>query len=411
MLNLTDIVSYFFLFATIYFNVFLLITFFEKKSSIKEEERSEPRNFRSVTIIVPVYNEENTIRQTLESLLNLDYPKEKLKFIVVDDGSTDKTANVIKTFGRYSQFEIHSKENGGKFSALNLGIAKTKTDLVGCLDADSFVQEDTLKKIVKYFDNPEIMAVTPAIKIYKPNNLIRKLQSSEYNLGIFLKKALALINGITVTPGPFSIFRKKVFDEIGGFRPAHNTEDMEIAFRMHKHNYKITNSHQAVVYTSGPASYRALYKQRVRWMRGFMGNAIDYRFLFLRKKYSGVGMFILPFSALSIIGVLVMLALVLNNFARFLIDKFIQINTIGLNFNWRFSFDLFFVDASAKIILATGLLILTVILIGYGRKISEKKMAISLHSLYFPLVYSVLAIPWLLKAVYLTVVSKEARWK
>ena len=211
MIEINDIVSNCILFSSIYFNVFLLITFFENKTGIKKEEKVEPINFRTVTVIVPVFNEEKTVCQTIDSILNLDYPKEKLNVIVVDDGSIDNTWKVIGQFRKNKQIRIFYKKNGGKYSAMNLGLQKTKTDLVGCLDADSFVEKNALKKIVKYFDNPEIMAVTPAVKIYKPDGFLRQLQSNEYNFGIFLRKALALINGVTVTPGPFSIFRKEPY--------------------------------------------------------------------------------------------------------------------------------------------------------------------------------------------------------
>jgi cellulose synthase/poly-beta-1,6-N-acetylglucosamine synthase-like glycosyltransferase len=411
MLNITDIASYIFLFASIYFNVFLLISFFEKKKVIKSEEFTSARNFRSVTVIVPVFNEEKSVAETLRSLLNVDYPTDKLKIIVVDDGSTDRTWEEVQKFKDVAQIDIYHKENGGKHSALNFGIERTETELVACLDADSFVLPDSLKKLVQYFDNDEVMAVTPAIKIYQPNTFLRNLQSNEYNLGIFFKKALALINGVTVTPGPLSVFRKNVIDAIGGFRKAHNTEDMEIAFRMHKHHYKITNAHQAVVYTLGPDSYKKLYRQRVRWVRGFLANAIDYKFLFFKKKYSGAGMFTLPFSVISIIGVLILFILAVSNFVRFLAEKIVEISTIGFHITFRNTFDLFFVNTSAKIFLGMLLICLTVVLIGYGRKISEKKISFSWHSLYFPFVYSIIALPWLLRAIYLTLFSKETKWK
>src|SRR3989338_4225250 len=145
------------------------------------------------------------------------------------------------------------------------------------------------------------MAVTPAIKIHRPDGFIRHVQSNEYNLGIFMKKCFSIIGAITVTPGPFSIFRKEVFDTLGLFREAHNTEDLEIAMRMQKNLYKISNAHTAVVYTVGPPTLRKLFRQRVRWIHGFLANTIDYRSMFFKRKYGHLGVFILP-SAIASIG-------------------------------------------------------------------------------------------------------------
>ena len=96
---------------------------------------------------------------------------------------------------------------------------------------------------------------------------------------------MSLVNAIHVTPGPFSIFRKEVFDKIGKYKHAHTTEDIEIALRMQKHHMKIENAPDAYVYTNTPKTVKSLYKQRKRWIYGFIQNALDYRGLFFKKKY------------------------------------------------------------------------------------------------------------------------------
>lgn len=116
--------------------------------------------------MVPCFNEERTVEATVNSLLSLDYPKEKLSLVLIDDGSTDSTWATLKKFEHHPQIQIFSKENGGKHSALNFALEKIDADLVGCLDADSFVDADALKKIIPYFDDSEVMAVTPSIKVH-----------------------------------------------------------------------------------------------------------------------------------------------------------------------------------------------------------------------------------------------------
>src|SRR5690606_33425680 len=139
-----------------------------------------------------------------------------------------------------------------KYTALNLGLQHVDTDLVGCLDADSFVHPEALNRIVPYFDKKDVMAVTPAIKIHEPRSLLQIVQKVEYSWGIFLRKMLSYLGAIYVTPGPFSIFRTAVFKKLGGYKHAHFTEDFEIALRMQSHSMKIANAHDAHVYTVAP---------------------------------------------------------------------------------------------------------------------------------------------------------------
>ncbi|HXK31708.1 MAG TPA: glycosyltransferase family 2 protein, partial [Candidatus Paceibacterota bacterium] len=119
----------------LYFEVFLLISFFEKRPSKKSD--AVPRRFPTVSIIVPCYNEERTIAATVQSLLALEYPKKKLDIVVVDDGSTDGTRTIAERFAKkYPQVRYFYKENGGKYTALNFGIEVSHGNIVGCLDAD-----------------------------------------------------------------------------------------------------------------------------------------------------------------------------------------------------------------------------------------------------------------------------------
>ena len=110
---------------------------------------------------------------------------------------------------------VFTKENGGKHTALNFAILNTTSDLIGCLDADSFVDPQALQEIIPYFDNNTVMAVTPSVQIHKPDNVLQKLQATEYMIGAFTRKVFSRINGLYVTPGPFSIYRKDIFDKIG----------------------------------------------------------------------------------------------------------------------------------------------------------------------------------------------------
>ena len=129
-----------------------MITYLEVREELDLEDKHLGKNIRefpTVTIIVPCFNEERTVGDTIRSLLDLDYPKEKLSIIAVDDGSTDGTRRELASFESRHQISVLSKKNGGKHTALNLALEKVESELVGCLDADSFVDSDT----IHYFFN------------------------------------------------------------------------------------------------------------------------------------------------------------------------------------------------------------------------------------------------------------------
>ncbi|NBV29798.1 glycosyltransferase, partial [bacterium] len=186
-----------FMFFLVYYQVFFLLTFFEHRhefKNIKDPELIPDDKLPSVTILVPVFNEFTTVEKTVQSLLALNYPKEKLLISIVDDGSTDNTWNLIQKFSDIPNIKLHKKENGGKYTALNHGIENCETDFIGCLDADSEVDPEALRHIIQKFSDKEIMAVTPSMKIKDPDTFVRMMQNAEYNMGIFLRKIMGLMD-------------------------------------------------------------------------------------------------------------------------------------------------------------------------------------------------------------------------
>ena len=209
MVQLSSIAMYSIAFLAIYVQVFFLVTFLEKRKHIQFRKGGILLDeYPAVTIIVPCWNEENTIDATVTSLESLDYPKDKLTFFLIDDGSTDSTWQKMQQYSNHQHIKIFHKSNGGKHTAMNMGIELATSEFVGCLDADSFVDPQALKRIMTYFaSDHSTMAVVPSIVVHTPKTLIQKIQKVEYNWGVYMKKMLALVNGIHVTPGPFSIYR------------------------------------------------------------------------------------------------------------------------------------------------------------------------------------------------------------
>ena len=133
LLEPSSILFYLGTFLTLFVGIFYLITLFENREKISDPKA---KRFPKISIIVPAYNEAKTLRGALESLLQLNYPKDQFEIIMVDDGSIDNTFKIAQEF---SQVRSFTKENGGKGSAINFGLKKVQGEFVVVLDADSFV--------------------------------------------------------------------------------------------------------------------------------------------------------------------------------------------------------------------------------------------------------------------------------
>jgi cellulose synthase/poly-beta-1,6-N-acetylglucosamine synthase-like glycosyltransferase len=413
MISLINPITYIFLFISLNFEVFLLITYFENRGKIAEEDKllqNGIKKYPSVTVIVPCWNEQNTVSKTIYSLLNLDYPKDKLKIMIVNDGSTDNTWENVQKFKSHPQIALHSKENGGKHSALNYGLKQLQTELVCCLDADSYVHKDALKHIVVYFQDKTIMAVAPSVKLWKPKGILQKLQKVEYGFGIFTRKMFHYMQAVYITPGPLSTFRREVFENLGGYRKAHNTEDIEIALRMQKNGYKIAHAHNAIVYTVAPHKLRPLLKQRVRWSHGFIKNAFDYRDMLFSKKHGNLGLFVLPMAAISVTSVLTIATISVINFTGTLSQWYIKWSAIGFHFG-HFNFDWFFINTEllAFVSLVTAIGSISMILI--SRKMAEGSMRLGLDLIYYLTLYMFIAPLWMARALFNAVFSIKTSWR
>lgn len=415
MSNIPTIINYAVAFVSVYIQVFLLLVFLEKRKELvlrREDEVVDLPYYPTVTITVPCYNEEKTVIRTVESLLQLDYPKDKIKICIVDDGSKDGTWDVVQQYKDNPQVQLYRKENGGKHTAMNYAIEKSDAEFIGGLDADSFVHPQALRRIIKtFFDDKEIMAVAPSILVYQPKNIIQKAQKVEYDMSVFTKKMLGFLNAIHVTPGPFSIFRREVFETIGPYRKAHNTEDQEIALRMHTAGYRIDHCPDAFVFTTSPNTIPKLYRQRLRWIYGFIKNAIDYRRLVFSKKHGTVGTFTIPSGFASIVSVVIVCGLIVYNAAQFIYAKIIQYQTIGFHSSFKgIHFDWFFFNTGAIVFITILLYVFVITALVMGRRMTEGRYRISLDILYFVIIYTLVAPIWLLKAVINAIRSKESSW-
>ncbi len=400
-------------FLALYTQVFLLISFLKNRGQIRKDgELKHAKILPSATVVVPCWNEEKTLRKTVGSLLALRYPKDKLKIMLVDDGSTDKTWSIMQEWKNNPNMLLFRKENGGKHTALNLGIEKATTDLVGCLDADSFVDPDALMRISTYFSDPSVMAVAPSVMVSNPKNIVELAQRVEYHLGVFVKKVLGMIGGIHVTPGPFSFYRREIFATLGGFRDAHKTEDMEIAYRMQANHLKFAHSHSAYVYTVSPNTIKKLFIQRLRWIYGFINNTIDYRRVMLKKKYGAFSLYTIPSGVIGLLTVLYLFSTIVYQVGLFLAHKISYWKTVGFHPALHApSFDWFFVSTQSIIILNVMLYAVVAVTLYAGKRLIGKRPKFSFDIVYFLVIYSFIAPAWIVKACYNTVFRKSTSWR
>jgi cellulose synthase/poly-beta-1,6-N-acetylglucosamine synthase-like glycosyltransferase len=368
-----------------------------------------------VAIIVPCWNEETTIAGTVHSLLALEYPADKLQIILVDDGSTDGTPEAMRAFDAEPRVVILRKENGGKHTAINAGIElASEADIIGCLDADSFVAPGALREMIAYFDDARVAAVTPAMSVFNPRTMLERMQNAEYIFGIGWRHALALVNGIFVTPGPFSMYRKSVVDELGGFRYAHQAEDMEMALRMQRHGWHIENAPKARVFTKVPRNVFKLIKQRTRWTTGFLRNVLlDYRDLVGNPKHKVLGLMVLPFGFLAVSGGIVLFCMAMFMTARQIVSTVATVNGVPLTYilTPHFSLGWLYVPITFVILLAfiaSGISVTFMIL---GKRISESPGNLWLDMLAYCLLYGLIAPWWLLRSVADVAFGTHRSWR
>ena len=243
--------------------------------------RRLPRFSGRVTVVVPAYNEERTIRVAVETLLESEYPD--LEVIVVDDGSTDGTSGQIKDLHEQGRLRLIRQENAGKAQALNAGIAAATGEIVLYTDADSLFLRDTVAKTVRWFADPSIDAVCGNDMPLRAGTGLQKLLAITTHIGTgYVRRALSIIGCLPIISGNLGAVRRCVLEEIGGFRPLWG-EDLEITWRLHERRKRIVFDPEPAVLADCPATFGALWKQRVRWMRSYLKVAGLYRRLFFRR--------------------------------------------------------------------------------------------------------------------------------
>ncbi len=395
---------------SIYLYSVLLLLLFKNRKELFNHSLSKD-NLPTVSILIPAYNEEKTIAGTIQSVLNLDYPKDKKEIIVLDDGSKDNTAIIASSF---KGIKVITKQNSGKADSLNSGINIAKNEFIIVVDADSYHERDALIKVINCFkEDPNIEAVTSSVRVKNQETLLGKLQFIEYTLIAWARKLLEFINSVYVTPGPLSAYRKKTLQKLGGFDKNNLTEDIELAWRILRNNYRIKMCLSARVYTVVPEKFSKWWHQRLRWDIGGLQTFSKHKDTLGKPRYGMLGVWVAPFYlssfVLALLGFLVAIYVVGRRLIIKLLSSFYSITTES------FELQLKYLNLTPSIFTIFGVLLILIYLayITFGLKMMDpgkipnhRKFTLVLYMFFYLILYPLVFI----QSLYLFFTKKIIKW-
>ncbi|MFC9680442.1 bifunctional polysaccharide deacetylase/glycosyltransferase family 2 protein [Streptomyces sp. NPDC056948] len=226
-----------------------------------------PTVTRPVSVIVPAYNEKECIANTLNSLAQSTHP---IEIIVVDDGSTDGTAEIAESLGM-PNVRVIRQANAGKPAALNNGVRSAGYDIVVMMDGDTVFEPDTVRQLVQPFADPQVGAVAGNAKVGNRTTVIGAWQHIEYVMGFNLDRRMYdLLRCMPTIPGAIGAFRREAVLQVGGMSEDTLAEDTDITIAMHRAGWRVVYQEHARAWTEAPGSLKQLWSQRYRWSYGTM---------------------------------------------------------------------------------------------------------------------------------------------
>ncbi|HET9595473.1 MAG TPA: glycosyltransferase [Anaeromyxobacteraceae bacterium] len=248
----------------------------------------------TVSAVVPAYNEEAVIARTVDSLLAQEPPL--LEVICVDDGSADRTLAVLhERYDGDRRVRILAKPNGGKSSALNLGFARARGEVVVALDSDTLFTPPTVRALCQPFADPRVAAVAGNAKVGNRVNRLTRWQALEYVTAQNLeRRAWDLLGAVPVVPGAVGAWRRQPVLDAGGFHEDTLAEDTDLTLRLVAAGRRVAYADEALAYTEAPERARALLKQRFRWTFGVLQACWKHKARLLRRGGGALGWAILP---------------------------------------------------------------------------------------------------------------------
>ncbi len=283
---------------SVYRTILLLAMAWRQKQQYKRLAADEAHRPR-VSVIVPAYNEEKVIVKTVKTLLESNY--EDLEVVVVNDGSTDKTSDVVRQhFGDNPLVKLIEKPNSGKTYTVNVGVRNASGEIVVILDADTIVTRDAIRLLARHFKDEKVGAVAGNIKISNVRNFVTLCQHIEYVIAINLeRRAFDALHAHMVVPGCCGAWRKSAVLEVGSFPEDNLSEDCAVTLLLQRAGYRVMYDERAIAYTEAPESARGLFKQRVRWVYGIIQCLWKHRDLLFMKEHRMLGFVTIPNSWIS----------------------------------------------------------------------------------------------------------------
>jgi cellulose synthase/poly-beta-1,6-N-acetylglucosamine synthase-like glycosyltransferase len=283
---------YFGLASLAYYPLALAYPFWERR----QLARARASNYTPpVTVLVPAYNEERTIAASIVSILAADYPD--FEVIVVNDGSTDGTEAAVQALSRDARLRYFAKPNGGKASALNVGLQHARGEVVLFTDADSLFRADTIRNGVAYLADPAVGAVSGNDTVLHPRGALQRMLVVTSHIGTgFVRRALSMLGVLQIIPGNLGLVRTEILRRLGGFREVWG-EDLEITLRLHRERIRVVYGASTCVLAECPHTITGLWKQRVRWLRSYMKVLRMHRDMIGNPRFGWFG----PFLAFNVI--------------------------------------------------------------------------------------------------------------
>jgi cellulose synthase/poly-beta-1,6-N-acetylglucosamine synthase-like glycosyltransferase/peptidoglycan/xylan/chitin deacetylase (PgdA/CDA1 family) len=273
----------------------LFIGIFAVFDRLREQHYGRPEERESyqpnVAVLIPAYNEEKVIERTIRAALASHYPK--LRVIVIDDGSSDRTLEIARETviaqRASDRVLILTKPNSGKAEALNFGLEHLREEeiFVG-IDADTVIARDAISRLVPHFLDPKVGAVAGNAKVGNRMNLWTRWQALEYITSQnFERRALNVLGAVSVVPGAIGAWRTSAVREAGGYHIDTVAEDADLTIALLQRGYRVEYEDMALAYTEAPANAKSLMRQRFRWSFGILQSMWKHRAAFGRKGVLG----------------------------------------------------------------------------------------------------------------------------
>jgi cellulose synthase/poly-beta-1,6-N-acetylglucosamine synthase-like glycosyltransferase len=258
--------------------ILTLAGFFNYRSSLKEKRKidREPFKYPRVSVLIPAHNEEKVIAYTIEAMLRLDYPSDKLDILIINDGSSDKTAEIVQKYIRQDPrlrlYNIPLSEGGkGKSHTLNMGLKQTDAEFIAVYDADNTPDPSALKYLmIQMIKDSRLGAVLGKFRtINKKRNILTRFINIE-TLGFqsMLQAGRWQLFKVATLPGTNCVIRRDLLDKLNGWDENAITEDSELSIRIYMEGYRIKYIPYSVTYEQEPESWKIWIRQRTRWVRG-----------------------------------------------------------------------------------------------------------------------------------------------